>query len=418
VIAFPAGAQTVSWSSSVARAEMVRVVAATGMPWVETWRLNVSPLWHIEMQGTPEVFPPDRDGGAWVRQFEPRPGESLELAISRPPGIEGATFAFERVDQRVLVGRRASDVTLQLDYRSTQGGRHVIKLPDGARLQSVLTDGQPLTLDLREGELALPLQPGEHSLQVSWQVDHGVRLATRPDAVDLKAPASNVTTHLALPEDRWTLFARGGGVGPAILYWSELVLFVLIAVLLGRFAPSPLTTRDWLLVGLGLSTFSWSVLLLFAAWIFAMQWRSNWRESVAPGVFNAVQVVLVLLTLVALGSLLSAIPNGLLGEPNMRIEAPSLAYSDAGALEWFHDRMPGMLPQPVVISVSLWFYKAAMLAWALWLSFALVRWVRWAWAAFNVSQLWARAPATGTAAPLRPSSPPEPSTQAPPVPPE
>jgi hypothetical protein len=28
---------------------------------------------------------------------------------------------------------------------------------------------------------------------------------------------------------------RGGGVGPAILYWAELVVFIVIAVLLGRY---------------------------------------------------------------------------------------------------------------------------------------------------------------------------------------
>ena len=33
---------------------------------------------------------------------------------------------------------------------------------------------------------------------------------------------------------------------------------------------------------------------------------------------------------------------------------------------------------------------AAMLAWALWLSFAVVRWVRWAWDAFGTGRLWQR----------------------------
>ena len=50
--------------------------------------------------------------------------------------------------------------------------------------------------------------------------------------------------------------------------------------------------------------------------------------------------------------------------------------------------MSGTLPRPFVLSVSLWFYKAAMLAWALWLSFALVRWVRWAWQAYGTTRLW------------------------------
>jgi hypothetical protein len=103
--------------------------------------------------------------------------------------------------------------------------------------------------------------------------------------------------------------------------------------------------------------------------------------------FNAVQVALAVLTVAALLSLLSAIPNGLLGRPDMRIEGT--LYQPA-LLSWFHDRVASALPQPLVISVSLWFYKAAMLAWALWLSFALVRWVRWAWDAYGTTRLWAR----------------------------
>jgi hypothetical protein len=119
-----------------------------------------------------------------------------------------------------------------------------------------------------------------------------------------------------------------------------------------------------------------------------------------------VQVLLALLTVVALGSLLAAIPHGLLGQPDMRIQDPTYEYS---ALNWFHDRVDSELPRPLVISTSLWFYKAAMLAWALWLSFALVRWVRQAWQSYNVSGLWRRpddepAPAAAnvSAAPLPP----------------
>jgi hypothetical protein len=104
-------------------------------------------------------------------------------------------------------------------------------------------------------------------------------------------------------------------------------------------------------------------------------------------VFNATQIVLAILTLVALGSLLAAIPNGLLGSPDMDVTG---AGSHAGHLEWFHDRVDQALPRPVAISVSIWFYKAAMLAWALWLSFAVVRWVRWAWDAFGARKLWQR----------------------------
>ena len=79
-------------------------------------------------------------------------------------------------------------------------------------------------------------------------------------------------------------------MGPAILYWAELAVFVALALLLGRLTRSPLATHEWLLVGLGLSTFSWGVLLLFAVWVFAFEWRSRWTAGVAPWVFNATQI--------------------------------------------------------------------------------------------------------------------------------
>jgi hypothetical protein len=321
----------------------------------------------------------------WIQHFEPRPGERLAVTVSRPAAVEGPTFAFENVRQALTPGRRSTDVVLQIDYRSTQGGRHEIQLPQGARLREVSADGQPLVLRDQDGRLELPLLPGAHSLQIDWQVDEGFSVVTRPGAVALGAPASNVTTTVALSPSRWVLAAAGGGVGPAILYWAELAVFVVLALLLGRLRRTPLATHEWLLVGLGLSTFSWGVLLLFAAWVFALDWRGRWAADVRPWIFNGMQTALVLLTLVALGSLLAAIPNGLLGSPDMHISGSG---SHAGELTWFHDRVDGQLPRPVVVSVSIWFYKAAMLAWALWLSFALVRWVRWAWAAFGAGRLW------------------------------
>jgi hypothetical protein len=55
-----------------------------------------------------------------------------------------------------------------------------------------------------------------------------------------------------------------------------------------------------------------------------------------------------------------------------------------GGLSWFTDQSANQLPSAWVLSVSLWWYKAAMLAWALWLAFALTRWLPFAWRALNV----------------------------------
>jgi hypothetical protein len=154
-------------------------------------------------------------------------------------------------------------------------------------------------------------------------------------------------------------------------------------VILGRIAFSPLRTHEWLLLGLGLSTFSWPVLLLFAAWAFLMAGRARQGIAGPNWVFNGSQIVLGLLTLGMLSALIGSIANGLLGEPNMHIVTPV-----GGGQSWFLDRTDGLTPVAGVISVSLWFYKAAMLAWALWLSFAVLRWLKFAWTAFSCEGLW------------------------------
>lgn len=406
-VALPAGDRRIAWNSALRRAESLELVATSASTHVEVWRFIVGPSWHVRFAGTPEVTAPEQGGGQWVHHFEPRPGERLTVTATRPVAIEGPTFAFENVLHALTPGRRSTDSRLEIGYRSTQGGRHAIELPEGARLRQVMADGAPLVIRDQDGRLELPLQPGAHSLQIEWQTDTGVSFATRPGAVELGAPASNVATTIEVPEGRWLLAAAGGGVGPAVLYWAELAVFVALALLLGRLTRSPLQTHEWLLVGLGLSTFSWGVLLLFAVWVFAFEWRRRWPGNVAPWVFNATQILLAILTLVALGSLLAAIPNGLLGSPDMHVTG---AGSHAGHLEWFHDRVDQALPRPVAISVSIWFYKAAMLAWALWLSFAVVRWVRWAWDALGARKLWQRT--SGLVNPFRRGGPAQPQPPA------
>ena len=42
-----------------------------------------------------------------------------------------------------------------------------------------------------------------------------------------------------------------------------------------------------------------------------------------------------------------------------------------------------------MFSVPIMVYRAVMLLWSLWLVFALMRWVRWAWARFSHRGLWA-----------------------------
>jgi hypothetical protein len=369
-------------------AATLTLAAPANAAWAESWQFAVGYIWHAEYAGLPATSSEFPDPSFHVAQYYPRPGETLALTLTRPEAATGDTIAIDNVDYEREVGERTAVSTLDLEYRSTRGDEHVITLPEGAELESVEIDGDSVPLMLDGRTLGLPVTPGEHDASIVWREPTGVGFRTGVPPIDLGGGATNVTLTLDVPGDRWTLFAFGPTLGPAVLYWPELLALVLGAVALGRLPLKPLRTREWLLLGFGLSTFAWPVLLLFAVWAFALAWRGSRELAWSEMKFNALQVALGILTVSALASLVTAIPTGLLGRPEMQIVSPV----EYGSLAWFADRTTGVTPSAGVISVSLWFYRAAMLAWALWLSLALLRWLPWAWRAYSHGGWWRSPP--------------------------
>ena len=385
IVAMAGNENQVSWQSVIPVRETVELDAPDSDSWSEVWTLTASPMWRVTHEGVPVVTPRQINPTHWVPEFYPNPGEQLILIVSRPEASEGRVIAFDSVSLETDVGKRSQESSLQLQYRATRGGQHRLVLPDNAEVLDVMNDGQPIPVRPTGRDLEMPISPGQHIFTVRWRKDTGVNGVQSTPEVDLGMPSGNVSIALTLPQDRWVLFATGPRLGPAVLYWAELVVFIVIAVFLGRTRHTPLRTHHWLILGLGLSTFSWFVLLTFTVWLFVMSWWQRQEPELKAQQFNFVQVLLGVFSVAAILSLISAIPDGLLGTPDMRIEA--YRYG-AGLLSWFADKADSMLPQGTVISVPLIYYKAAMLLWALWLSFALVKWLPWAWKCYTTHGLW------------------------------
>jgi len=97
------------------------------------------------------------------------------------------------------------------------------------------------------------------------------------------------------------------------------------------------------------------------------------------------QTGLVLLTLLALAALFGAVSNGLLGNPEMQIAGNASAQ---GYLNWYQDRIGNSMPQTWLVSVPVLVYRFLMLAWSMWMAFALIRWLKWGWGCFSGGRLW------------------------------
>ncbi|MGI9236043.1 MAG: hypothetical protein ACR2QZ_01515, partial [Woeseiaceae bacterium] len=376
---------TISWTSNLPRKSPLTLTAEAGAAWKDVWRFAVGNVWTARFDGIPESNTGNDVSDVRVAEFDPRGGEQLTMHAMRPDASEGSTLAFDSVNLAVNHGMRSSDTRLALQYRSTRGAQHKLRIPEGAEVTSVSIDGRAQTMRAEAGEITLPILPGQHGIEIEWRENGEMGLRTNTPAVDIGAPASNIELSLTKPRDRWLVATSGPKLGPAVLYWSELAALVLFALVLGRIGLAPLNSGQWLLLGLGFSTFNWPVLALVVIWLLACGARERWQIDVDWWRFNTVQVAIGGLTVIALLGVVATLPQGLLGTPDMHVTGHN---SYGNVLSWFADSSAAALPAAAVISVPLWIYKALILAWALWLSFALLRWLPWVWQCFSSQGYW------------------------------
>jgi hypothetical protein len=387
VVNLGAQSRAVSFDSDLAQAPQLLLRAPAQASQIHAWRLNLGPQWHAALSGIPVVH---HQSGARERlpEWRPWPGEAVQLALSRPEGIEGQTLTLDRSALHLDPGSRATDVRLALRIRSSRGGQHAIALPEGAVLQAVAIDGTTQPLRLEGSTLKLPIVPGKQELLVSWREPRGVSARFSTSAVDVGLPGVNGSVQMSVPQDRWILLLGGPRVGPAILFWGVVIALVFIAFALARSGLTPLRWHHWVLLGLGLTQAPLEMSLIVVGWLLALGLRRRFSDRYTGNrLFNFGQVVLALWTLAALVSLFWAVQQGLLGTPEMQIAGNG---SSAGSLNWYQDRTAPQLPRAWVLSVPLLVYKLLMLAWALWLAYALLKWLHWGWLAFSDGGYWRR----------------------------
>ena len=404
LVNMPASSTVAAWSSVLDPKSPIELTAPKGIPWVEVWRLDVSPVWHVQLSGIPVVAQQDASG-VKLPEWRPWPGEGVKVEVVRPAGVQGQTLTIDQSSLVVTPGARATDVTFTANLRSSRGGIHPFTLPEGAELQSVTINGSQQPIRQEGRAVAIPLLPGSMSIAIAWRQSTGMSGVWRTPEVDAGTPTVNADLHVKVSPDRWVLFLwgphGGQGMGPAVLFWSFLLVLLLVSVGLGRIRWTPLRTRHWVLLALGLSQVPIPAILMVFGWLLLLGWRK--RQDLPDTAFNLRQVLLVGATVVAIVILGVSVESGLLGHPDMQVSGNG---SSTWELRWFQDRTTMALPISTIVSVPMLVYRGAMLAWSLWMALAMLGWLRWGWQAFSEGGLWKRRPPKVIqAAPVSPPPP-------------
>ena len=376
--------EEIIWESTLKKEETITLQAPRFMPWVETWILETSTIWHCDLSGIAVVHHQDAQG-IWRPEWRPWPGEEVKIRVSRPEAIPGQIKTIDNAQLVYTPGKRFHKANLNLSLRSSQGDQHKIILPEGATLENVKINGKEQPIRAQGREVVLPLQPGSQSFELAWLQAASASIAIKTPAVQINEKAVNADVQVQMPRNRWILWAKGPRLGPAVLFWSYLFVIILAAIGLGRVTWMPIKTWGWLLLGLGLTQIHPLLSLLIVGWLLALGFRKKQPLAEKAFVFNLGQLLLVAWTVTALIGLYYAVKKGLLGLPYMQIEGND---SSDFFLKWTQDRIDGFMPQATVYSLPLLVFRVLMLLWALWLAYALLKWLRWGWDCFGSGGMW------------------------------
>jgi len=384
-----AGQTRFKWNSFLEPVDTLVLFHEKTRDWTEVWTLDVAPRFHVETHGIPVIL--HQVSQRWMPTWHPWPGEKVTLEISRPKAIKGNTLTLEKSHLVLRPGQRTTQARLSLEMKSTQGGQHTLQLPENARLEEIRIDGKVQLIRQEGRSVTLPVAPGTHTAALKWREARGMGMFYPTSDVDLGHASVNASVDVHLPGNRWPLFMGGEPLtGPAVLFWSVLFVVVIISAGLALSGLTHLRFYHLFLLGLGMCMSSLGACFFVGTWLVAMKRRQKAMTTVATETskkkrFNLIQLGLATLTLVAAGSLLAAVSQGLLGHPDMNIMGNG---SSASLLRWYHDVSVSTLPVAWVISIPMLCYRLAMLAWALWISFGLIGVVKWAWKAYTTPVFW------------------------------
>jgi len=381
----------VTWNSSLTVSGKLSLTSPQGVPWMEEWVLDVSPVWHCDATGIPPIHHKS-DDGTWNPTWLPWPGESIQVSISRPSARPGKIMTIENVRLKDSAGSRMSSSVFTMKIRSSHGSQHKVTIPEKSVLDKVLIDNREQPIRQKTGEVVLPIKPGSQQIEIQWHEQKKIGLFTTTPRIVVGENAVNTHITENLPHDRWILFAGGPRLGPAVLVWSYILMVILLAVILGKTSITPLRTSDWFLLGLGLTQIPPILAIIVVGWLFALGIRKSQKMPEKWSGFDLIQASLVILSLVALSGIYLAIQQGLLGIPDMQVAGNG---SSNFVLNWTQDRITGELPRPWVVTLPLMVYRGLMLLWALWIAYSLLKWLKWGWECFSTGGIWKKVPRPG-----------------------
>ena len=387
VVDFPRGIEEIQFTGELPISASIALTAPDDQPWSETWKVECSRIWRCTFSDLAPITLTSPENTAF-HTYKPWPGESLSIDIDRPLGVEGQSFTIDQVNYAVTPGTRLLEATLSFTVRASESHTLPVNLPADAELLSTTVDEESRTFRFEDAVLELPIRPGTQTFTIQWRQPWTTSFIQRIPTVDLGAPGANITITVRNSSNRWLLRTDGPTWGPALFFWPNLLVLILIALLLGLLRGLPLKSYEWVLLLIGFTQLPYIAVVPIITWFLFLTLRYR-RPPQTQFKFNLTQLFLIFWTFVAAITLFGALTYNLLDTINMQIQG---AGSTASQLRWILDRTDGEIGHITLYTLPVFVWRGLMLAWALWLVTRQLVWVPWGWKAFSHQGLWKSKP--------------------------
>ena len=371
VITIPAGSETVSFSSAIPYTSDLVLKAVATQHVSEQWSVSCHSIVHCSFEGlTPaETI---KDGVATGHWF-PFPGEEARVKIQSLSGISGDLLTVDSVAHSLTWGTNVVEGRLDLAVRVTQQQNFVTTLPETAEVRSVSVVPPAAGSAATSGSVPLLLNPGNHQITISYTLGKEVSVKELTPKVSFSHPVHNISISVNPGSNRWLLWTGGVAWGPAIVFWSKLLILVCLTVAASSRGLLPCQLFGAVFLGLGLATLPLIALGFPLTWLVGIKlWPAIKRLSSRLPQW----VVLAAISLAALSAIASfyrIVQIGLVLQPPMLVAGNQ---SQASNLRWFLDHAGSVLPEPWVLSLPIYCWRTLAICWSVWLVLAICSWLK------------------------------------------
>ncbi len=192
------------------------------------------------------------------------------MLLSKPSAVSGDIMTVQNVNYQTTLGSRRRNSKLILDLECSLASDFAIQIDAEAEVSSLKINQQSVPVQLDRSRLIVPAQPGKQTVEVQWRKSELMRTRASTSEVTLPVEASNITTVMVMPDNRWILWADGPLRGPAVRFWTILSVAVLAAFALGSVPSSPLRRYEWVLLAIGLTQVHLAAAMLVVGWLFLL----------------------------------------------------------------------------------------------------------------------------------------------------